>query len=171
MRQTDRINKEFALKEVQLLHNKAIALANLLTDEEYELMITKHPDIFAIVSHPEKGDLYLSDKSNLLIIIDIINEHLKHQHLSQDEFKVMTLDEIKEYMQSVISDITSFSPDELYDTIIKLEDIVANSHYDNVIKMRTYMQEIELVEEALFRDAYVYDGWYYYLPMIMTMYL
>lgn len=31
------------------------------------------------------------------------------------------------------------------------------------------MQEIELVEEALFRD--VYDGWYYYLPMIMTMYL
>ena len=33
------------------------------------------------------------------------------------------------------------------------------------------MQEIELVEEALFRDAYVYDGWYYYLPMIMTMYL
>lgn len=37
--------------------------------------------------------------------------------------------------------------------------------------MRTYMQEIELVEEALFRDAYVYDGWYYYLPMIMTMYL
>lgn len=134
MRQIDRINKEFALKEVQLLHNKAIALANLLTDEEYELMITKHPDIFAIASHPEKGDLYLSDKSNLLIIIDIINEHLKHQHLSQDEFKVMTLDEIKEYMQSVISDITSFSPDELYDTIIKLEDIVANSHYDNVIK-------------------------------------
>lgn len=33
------------------------------------------------------------------------------------------------------------------------------------------MQEIELVEEALFRDAYVYDGWYYYLPMIMAMYL
>ena len=33
------------------------------------------------------------------------------------------------------------------------------------------MQEIELVEEALFRDAYVYGGWYYYLPMIMTMYL
>jgi hypothetical protein len=32
------------------------------------------------------------------------------------------------------------------------------------------MQEIELVEEALFRDAYVYNGWYY-LPMIMTMYL
>ena len=96
MRQIDRINKEFALKEVQLLHNKAIALANLLTDEEYELMITKHPDIFAVASHPEKGDLYLSDKSNLLIIIDIINKHLKHQHLSQDEFKVMTLDEIKE---------------------------------------------------------------------------
>ena len=71
---------------------------------------------------------------NLLIIIDIINKHLKHQHLSQDEFKVMTLDEIKEYMQSVISDITSFSPDELYDTIIILEDIAANSHYDNVIK-------------------------------------
>lgn len=46
----------------------------------------------------------------------------------------MTLDEIKEYMQSVISDITSFSPDELYDTIIILEDIAANSHYDNVIK-------------------------------------
>ena len=37
--------------------------------------------------------------------------------------------------------------------------------------MRTYMQEIELVEEALFRDAYVYNGWYYYLPMIITMYL
>lgn len=54
MRQIDRINKEFALKEVQLLHNKATALANLLTDEEYELMITKHPDIFAVASHPRR---------------------------------------------------------------------------------------------------------------------
>ena len=35
MRQIDRINKEFALKEVQLLHNKAIELENIFMDEEY----------------------------------------------------------------------------------------------------------------------------------------
>jgi hypothetical protein len=37
--------------------------------------------------------------------------------------------------------------------------------------MRTYMQEVELTEEALHRNAYIYEGWIYYLPYIKTIYL
>lgn len=37
--------------------------------------------------------------------------------------------------------------------------------------MRTYMQELELVEEAIYRDAYVYDGWIYYHPLMITTYV
>lgn len=37
--------------------------------------------------------------------------------------------------------------------------------------MRTYMQEVEIVEEAIYRDAYIYEGWLYYLPLLITMYL
>lgn len=32
-------------------------------------------------------------------------------------------------------------------------------------------QEVELVEEALYRNAYIYPGWIYYLSYIKTIYL
>lgn len=39
------------------------------------------------------------------------------------KFKIMTLDEVKEYMVDVINDITSFEPDELFTIVKNLEKL------------------------------------------------
>ena len=106
MRHIDRINKQYEEKEVKLLYDKAVALMNLLSDEEYEQVITDNADIFKLASHPERGEFYLQTKG-----------------LSKDEFKIMTLDEVKEYMVDVINDITSFEPDELFTIVKNLEKL------------------------------------------------
>ena len=46
MRHIDRINKQYEEKEVKLLYDKAVALMNLLRDEEYGQVITESVDIF-----------------------------------------------------------------------------------------------------------------------------
>ena len=127
MRHIDRINKQYEEKEVKLLYDKAVALMNLLSDEEYEQVITDNADIFKLASHPEKGEFYLQDKHNLVQIIDIFSKFIKtkglSKGLSKDEFKIMTLDEVKEYMVNVINDITSFEPDELFTIVKNLEKL------------------------------------------------
>lgn len=127
MRHIDRINKQYEEKEVKLLYDKAVALMNLLSDEEYEQVITDNADIFKLASHPEKGEFYLQDKHNLVQIIDIFSKFIKtkglSKGLSKDEFKIMTLDEVKEYMVDVINDITSFEPDELFTIVKNLEKL------------------------------------------------
>ena len=117
MRHIDRINKQYEEKEVKLLYDKAVALMNLLSDEEYEQVITDNADIFKLASHPERGEFYLQDKHNLAQIVDIT------KGLSKDEFKIMTLDEVKEYMVDVINNITSFEPDELFTIVKNLEKL------------------------------------------------
>lgn len=123
MRHIDRINKQYEEKEVKLLYDKAVALMNLLSDEEYEQVITDNADIFKLASHPERGEFYLQDKHNLAQIVDIFSKFIKTKGLSKDEFKIMTLDEIKEYMVDVINDITSFEPDELFTIVKNLEKL------------------------------------------------
>lgn len=127
MRHIDRINKQYEEKEVKLLYDKAVALMNLLSDEEYEQVITDNADIFKLASHPEKGEFYLQDKHNLVQIVDIFSKFIKtkglSKGLSKDEFKIMTLDEVKEYMVDVINDITSFEPDELFTIVKNLEKL------------------------------------------------
>lgn len=133
MRHIDRINRQYEEKEVKLLYDKAVALMNLLSDEEYEQVITDNADIFKLASHPEKGEFYLQDKHNLVQIVDIFSKFIKTKGLSKDEFKIMTLDEVKEYMVDVINDITSFEPDELFTIVKNLEKLQWNSgDYDNV---------------------------------------
>lgn len=127
MRHIDRINKQYEEKEVKLLYDKAVALMNLLSDEEYEQVITDNADIFKLASHPERGEFYLQDKHNLVQIVDIFSKFIKtkglSKGLSKDEFKIMTLDEVKEYMVDVINDITSFEPDELFTIVKNLEKL------------------------------------------------
>lgn len=36
---------------------------------------------------------------------------------------------------------------------------------------RTYRQELELIEEALYLDAYIVDEWIYYLPDMETIFM
>lgn len=123
MRHIDRINKQYEEKEVKLLYDKAVALMNLLSDEEYEQVITDNADIFKLASHPEKGEFYLQDKNNLLQIVNIFTNFIETKGLSQDEYKVMTSDEIKEYMVDIINNIVTFEPDELFTIIKNLERI------------------------------------------------
>ena len=115
MRHIDRINKKFEKKEVELLYDKAVALMSLLSDEEYEQVITDNADIFKLASHPEKGEFYLQDKHNLVQIVDIFSKFIKTKGLSKDE--------VKEYMVDVINDITSFEPDELFTIVKNLEKL------------------------------------------------
>lgn len=123
MRHIDRINKQYEEKEVKLLYDKAVALMGLLSDEEYEQVITDNADIFKLASHPEKGEFYLQDKNNLLQIVNIFTNFIETKGLSQDEYKVMTSDEIKEYMVDIINNIVTFEPDELFTIIKNLERI------------------------------------------------
>lgn len=123
MRHIDRINKQYEEKEVKLLYEKAIALMGLLSDEEYEQVITENADVFKLASHPEKGEFYLQDKNNLLQIVNIFTNFIETKGLSQDEYKVMTSDEIKEYMVDIINNIVTFKPDELFTIIKNLERI------------------------------------------------
>lgn len=123
MRHLDRINKQYEEKEVRLLYEKAIALMGLLSDEEYEQVITENADIFKLESHPEKGEYYLQDKNNLTQIIDIFTNFIETRGLSQEEFKLMTLDEAKEYIVDVVNSIVTFEPNELFTLIKNLEKI------------------------------------------------
>ena len=100
-----------------------MCIRDSLSDEEYEQVITDNADIFKLASHPEKGEFYLQDKHNLVQIIDIFSKFIKTKGLSKDEFKIMTLDEVKEYMVDVINDITSFEPDELFTIVKNLEKL------------------------------------------------
>lgn len=36
---------------------------------------------------------------------------------------------------------------------------------------RTYRQELELIEEALYLDTYIVDEWIYYLPNMETIFM
>lgn len=123
MRHIDRINKQYEEKEVKLLYDKAVALMNLLSDEEYEQVITENADVFKLASHPEKGEFYLQDKNNLLQIVNIFTNFIETRGLSQDEYKVMTVDEIKEYIVDLINNIVTFEPNELFAIIKNLERI------------------------------------------------
>lgn len=123
MRHIDRINKQYEEKEVKLLYEKAIALMGLLSDEEYEQVITENADVFKLASHPEKGEFYLQDKNNLLQIVNIFTNFIETKGLSQDEYKVMTVDEIKEYIVDLINNIVTFEPNELFTIIKNLERI------------------------------------------------
>ena len=123
MRHLDRINKQYEEKEVKLLYEKAVALMNLLSDEEYEQVITENADIFKLASHPEKSEYYLQDKNNLTQIINIFTDFIETRGLSQEEFKLMTLDEAKEYIVDVVNSIVTFEPNELFTLIKNLEKI------------------------------------------------
>lgn len=160
MRHIDRINKQYEEKEVKLLYDKAVALMNLLSDEEYEQVITDNADIFKLASHPEKGEFYLQDKHNLVQIVDIFSKFIKTKGLSKDEFKIMTLDEVKEYMVDVINDITSFEPDELFTIVKNLEKLQKKleqipGDYDNVDQRALELLETNDYELAEYMRDYI----------------
>lgn len=73
--------------EAQVLYNKAVELLQLISDEELEEIFTKYPALFS----------------------KITNVHLTHEQLLRDKQSIkdaidaMTLDDIKDYMNSIIT--------------------------------------------------------------------
>lgn len=133
MRHIDRINKQYEEKEVKLLYDKAVALMNLLSDEEYEQVITDNADIFKLASHPEKGEFYLQDKHNLVQIVDIFSKFIKTKGLSKDELK----NQLAQYLCSQIHNGTK----DLIE-LIESEDLINEQWYKNwKEEMRILLQE------------------------------
>ena len=101
--------------EAQVLYNKAVELLQLISDEELEEIFTRHPALFSKITNVHlTHEQLLRDKQ----AIDIFIETIESRNLSKDEFDAMTLDDIKDYLNSVI---TSKIP-SLHRIINELED-------------------------------------------------
>jgi hypothetical protein len=66
--------------EAQVLYNKAVELLQLISDEQL-----------------------LRDKQSIKDAIDVFIETIESRNLTKDEFDAMTLDDIKDYMNSIIT--------------------------------------------------------------------
>lgn len=97
------ILEKFDALEVQLLYNKAVEILKLITDEELERIFAEHTALFAKITNvgiiPE--DL-MKDRETIKEAIEVFIETLESRNLSNDEFEAMTLDDVKDYINSII---------------------------------------------------------------------
>lgn len=90
--------------EAQVLYNKAVELLQLISDEELEEIFTKYPALFSkITSVHLTHEQLLRDKQSIKDAIDVFIETIESRNLTKDEFDAMTLDDIKDYMNSIIT--------------------------------------------------------------------
>lgn len=113
--------------EAQVLYNKAVELLQLISDEELEEIFTKYPALFSKITNAHlTHEQLLRDKQAIKDAIDVFIETIESRNLSKDEFDAMTLDDIKDYLNSVI---TSKIP-SLHRIINELEDKFNNVNND-----------------------------------------
>lgn len=97
------ILEKFDALEAQLLYNKAVEILKLITDEELERIFAEHIALFAKITNvgiiPE--DL-MKDREAIKEAIEVFIETLESRNLSNDEFEAMTLDDVKDYINSII---------------------------------------------------------------------
>lgn len=106
--------------EAQVLYNKAVELLQLISDEELEEIFAKHPALFSKITNTHlTHEQLLNDKQAIKDAIDVFIETIESRNLSKDEFEAMTLDDIKDYLNSLIK---SKKP-RLLEIINNLEDI------------------------------------------------
>ena len=106
--------------EAQVLYNKAVELLQLISDEELEEIFAKHPVLFSKITNVHlTHEQLLNDKQAIKDAIDVFIETIESRNLSKDEFEAMTLDDIKDYLNSLIK---SKKP-RLLEIINNLEDI------------------------------------------------
>ena len=90
--------------EAQVLYNKAVELLQLISDEELEEIFTKHPALFSKITNVHLShEQLLRDKQSIKDAIDVFIETIESRNLTKDEFDAMTLDDIKDYMNSIIT--------------------------------------------------------------------
>lgn len=89
--------------EAQMLYNKAVELLQLISDKELEEIFTKHPTLFSKITNVHlTHEQLLKDKQSIKDAIDIFIETIESRNLSKDEFDAMTLDDVKDYLNSII---------------------------------------------------------------------
>lgn len=89
--------------EAQVLYNKAVELLQLISNEELEEIFTKHPALFSKITNVHlTHEQLLREKQAIANAIDIFIETIESRNLTKDEFDAMTLDDIKDYMNSII---------------------------------------------------------------------
>lgn len=102
---------KYDVVEAQVLYNKAVELLQLISDEELEEIFTKYPALFSKITNVHlTHEQLLRDKQAIKDAIDVFIETIESRNLSKDEFDAMTLDDIKDYLDSIItSKIPSFT--------------------------------------------------------------
>lgn len=90
--------------EAQVLYNKAVELLQLISDEELEEIFTKYLALFSKITNVHlTHEQLLRDKQSIKDAIDVFIETIESRNLTKDEFDAMTLDDIKDYMNSIIT--------------------------------------------------------------------
>lgn len=113
--------------EAQMLYDKAVEILSLISNEELEDILRNHAVLFSKISSLPHEQL-LSDKETIRKAIDIFIQTIESRNLTKDEFDAMTLDDVKDYIDSII---TIKSP-SLLRLINEIEDI--SLKYDTRVK-------------------------------------
>lgn len=115
--QLDNLLHSYEVANAKLLFHKAQALLQLISDEELELLFIKYPQLFNKEIDSKMESQTVSSKE-LSEIIRIFIRIIRERHLSKDEFDIMTLDDIKEYINKQITE----KSDNLYTVIGIIEN-------------------------------------------------
>ena len=113
--------------EAQMLYDKAVEILSLISNEELEDILRNHAVLFSKISSLPHEQL-LSDKETIRKAIDIFIQTIESRNLTKDEFDAMTLDDVKDYIDSIIT-IKSLS---LLRLINEIEEI--SLKYDTRVK-------------------------------------
>lgn len=113
--------------ETQMLYDKAVEILSLISNEELEDILRNHAVLFSKISSLPHEQL-LSDKETIRKAIDIFIQTIESRNLTKDEFDAMTLDDVKDYIDSII---TIKSP-SLLRLINEIEEI--SLKYDTRVK-------------------------------------
>ena len=109
--------------ESDLLYNKAVDLFSLITDSELEELLKTSPENNILIRLSNKPTEEIKRNKDLLKdAVDLFIRTIESRNLTQDEFDSMTLDEIKEYINSIIVDKRSI----LLGVINRLEENYKN---------------------------------------------
>lgn len=106
--------------ESELLYNKAKQLFDLITDSELENLMRLSPENSILIELSNKSTEAIKKNKNLLQrAIDLFITTIESRNLTEDEFNAMTLDDIKDYINSIIIDKRSI----LLGVINRIEDL------------------------------------------------
>lgn len=103
--------QEFELQEANLKYEKAKKLLELITDEEFEQIVSDYPEVFANITCILKDEDKVKYIESIEQAIDIFIECIESRGLSKDEYDAMTADDIIDYLRSIFDkDIINLYP-------------------------------------------------------------